>query len=174
MVASIDIFRNNITDVNMAGVNPVVQAEDLVVIRRHDPDKAQEGLLLFLVQLDATQVANIGAGTLTASIVSREGGRSTPTSTIVLNPNNHTTETSVGRLLNSQTQGEFAREGNANKFAGAVNDPWPTGLSLDTMVNTAIVASIRLNSISPTWEHWGGLFGQDFSDIFPVSFQWTP
>ena len=173
MVAAVDVIQTNIADVNLAGVSPAVAAEHLVGLRRHDPDNPTQGLLLFLVQLDATAVTNIQAGELEADITVRGGGRPLSTSGIRLASGGTTTETTVGRLLNSRSNSELAGAGNASAFTGAVAR-LPSGLSLNTRVNTALATAIRLNSISPTWEHWGGLFGQDFSDAFTVTVKWTP
>lgn len=171
MVAKIDVVTNNITDVPLSG-QPTVVAENLVGLRRHDPDDPTKGLMLFLVLLDPVSAVNIHAGELEADIVVRSGGRPKSTSGIVLAAGGSTTETTVGRLLNSQSQSEFAGAGNASAFTGTV-ETLPSGLSLNTRVNTGLATAIRLNSQAQTWEHWGGLYGQDFSDAIGVDLFWT-
>lgn len=172
MVAAVDVVMNDIADVSMAGQAGVSFVE-LVGLRRHDPDDASNGLILILAKLDPSAAVNIQAGEMEADITTRGGGRPLSTSGITLGGGDPTTETSVGRLLNSANLNEFNRAGNATSFPGTVGT-LPSGLTLATMVNTALATAIRLTSGAATWEHWGGLFGQDFSDNFTMTVKWTP
>ena len=71
MVRMADIFSNDIADVSLVGVAPVVQAENLCLIRRYDRDNPNDGLLLMLLFADPTRDQNIIAGRLVGSIQSR-------------------------------------------------------------------------------------------------------
>ena len=173
MVAAVEVFRNNITDVALSGqAGPAVQAEDLVLLRRHDPDNPTDGLILAVVQLDPSAVGSMEDGQLKIRVGNRSGGGPTPSDTITLDAT--TTgplNPRLAVLLGSRSQAEL--DGNGGPaFAGAIG-ALPAGLTLNTTFERYNQGNeITFSNDAPLWVFWGGIYGQDFSDAFDVTYAW--
>ena len=174
MVAAVTVFTNNIVDVNLNGVAPVVQAENLCVLRRHDPDDPTDGLTLYLALLDPAVATMIEGGLIQAAISNRTGTGPDSPSSFQLGADAPRHAATLARLLSSATVTQLISTGGAADFAGDVG-VLPAGLTLQSVIPVDTVPhEIAFSNANAIWKFWGASFGQDFSDQFDVEFVWRP
>lgn len=172
MVAAVTVFTNDITDVFLSGQSsPSVQAENLCVLRRHDPDDPTDGLLLMLTLLDPSGVGTMDSGTFTAGLSDRSGGGPLSRAERDLDDRTGRSNPTLAQLLGSRSISEMRQSGGP-AFTGSI-ESLPSGLTLQTVFdNDGVDYEVRFQTANPVWKIWGYLYGQDFADSFNVDFQW--
>lgn len=164
-------------DVTLNGTT-AVRAIEAWAFRRYDLDDQTDGLILALVKLNTVTAQALESGVLRAALVNRAGGGNNVTASYTLSTTAQANNSTLGRLLNSDTAAELNGGGSSTPIdAMDVIGTLPTGLTLTTPLlsrDPATDYEINLQANTDRWVYWGGLYGMNFSDAATMQLEWHP
>lgn len=179
MVARVDVLDPTADpNVNLSAVVPSVAANECVLLRRHDSDSPNAGLLLCLMRLRTSRPGGtaVEAGRKRLRVFERAGGLADVQTDIVLSTVVAGHSPSIAALLASTSAAQLSTDGGSPVFSGGVSGDLPTGLTLGTVVSTDDVPhEITIGQANANeWFVWGGAIGQNFSGVARWQAIWVP